>query len=47
MRAMLAPAVADIVFYEMVPGLMALLPKELRRTVEEHSGGADRPSCCA
>jgi len=34
MRAMLAPAVADIVFYEVVPGLMDLLPKELRRTVE-------------
>lgn len=34
MRAVLAPAVADILFYEAVPGLMDLLPKELRRTVE-------------
>src|SRR5687767_9271788 len=34
MRAMLAPAVADIVFYEVVPGLMDLLPKELRKRVE-------------
>jgi 5-methylthioadenosine/S-adenosylhomocysteine deaminase len=34
MRAVLAPAVADIVFYETVPGLMQLLPNELRRTVE-------------
>ncbi len=34
MRAVLAPAVADIVFYEVVPGLMDLLPKELRKRVE-------------
>jgi len=34
MRAVLAPAVADILFYEAVPGLMDLLPKELRRTLE-------------
>ena len=33
MRATLAPAVADKVFYEVVPGLMALLPKELRKAV--------------
>jgi 5-methylthioadenosine/S-adenosylhomocysteine deaminase len=34
MRAMVAPAVADIVFYEVVPGLMDLLPKEMRKRVE-------------
>jgi 5-methylthioadenosine/S-adenosylhomocysteine deaminase len=34
MRAVLAPAVADIAFYETVPGLVELLPKELRRAVE-------------
>jgi guanine deaminase len=34
MRVVLAPAVADIPFWESVPGLMDLLPKELRRRVE-------------
>ena len=34
MRAVIAPAVADIVFYETVPGLMDLLPKPLGQTVE-------------
>src|SRR5258706_12599319 len=34
MRAVIAPAVADIPFYETVPGLLDLLPKELRRRVE-------------
>jgi 5-methylthioadenosine/S-adenosylhomocysteine deaminase len=34
LRAVLAPAVADIVFYEAVPGLMELLPKEQRLAVE-------------
>lgn len=34
MRAVIAPAVADIAFYETVPGLLDLLPKELRRRVE-------------
>lgn len=34
-RAVLAPAVADMLFYETVPGLMELLPKDLRRRVEE------------
>ncbi len=34
MRVVLAPAVADIVFYQTVPGLLDLLPTELRRTVE-------------
>jgi guanine deaminase len=34
MRAVLAPAVADIAFHETVPGLLDLLPKELRRRVE-------------
>ena len=34
-RAVLAPAVADIVFYQTVPGLIDLLPPALRRTVED------------
>ena len=33
-RVVLAPAVADIVFYRTVPGLLDLLPADLRRTVE-------------
>ena len=33
-RVVLAPAVADIVFYQTVPGLLDLLPSDLRRTVE-------------
>src|SRR5439155_24372662 len=35
MRVVLAPAVADVVFYQTVPGLLDLLPGDLRRTVEE------------
>ena len=42
MRAVLAPAVADIVFYETVPGLLDLLPTELRRRVEDIAAGAHR-----
>jgi guanine deaminase len=34
MRAVIAPAVADIVFYATVPGLLDLFPKPLRQTVE-------------
>lgn len=34
-RVVLAPAVADVVFYETVPGLGDLLPPDLRRTVED------------
>jgi guanine deaminase len=34
-RAMLAPAIADIVFYRTVPGLLELLPADLRRVVED------------
>lgn len=34
MRAVLAPAVADVVFYRTVPGLLDLLPAEERATVE-------------
>ncbi|MGH7353618.1 MAG: amidohydrolase family protein [Candidatus Rokuibacteriota bacterium] len=34
-RVVLAPAVADVVFYQTVPGLLDLLPKELRQTVED------------
>src|SRR5262245_56435332 len=33
-RAIVAPAVADIPFYDTVPGLLDLLPKELRRRAE-------------
>jgi 5-methylthioadenosine/S-adenosylhomocysteine deaminase len=33
-RAVLAPAVADVVFYRAVPGLLELLPADLRSTVE-------------
>ncbi len=35
MRAVLAPAVADLVFWDTVPGLMDLLPKALRLRLEE------------
>lgn len=35
MRVVLAPAVADLVFYRTVPGLLDLLPPDLRRIVEE------------
>lgn len=34
MRAVLAPAVTDIVFQRTVPGLLDLLPEDLRRPVE-------------
>jgi 5-methylthioadenosine/S-adenosylhomocysteine deaminase len=34
MRAVVAPAVADNVFYHTVPGLFDRLPKDLRQTVE-------------
>jgi guanine deaminase len=34
MRVILAPAMADVVFYRTVPGLLDLLPDDLRRTVE-------------
>ncbi len=34
LRAVVAPAVADVVFYRTVPGLLDLLPPDLRRTVE-------------
>ena len=34
-RVVLAPAVADVVFYQTVPGLGDLLPPDLRRTVED------------
>jgi 5-methylthioadenosine/S-adenosylhomocysteine deaminase len=34
LRAVLAPAVSDIVFYRTVPDLLDILPVDLRRTVE-------------
>jgi guanine deaminase len=34
-RVVLAPAVADVVFYQTVPGLMDLLPADLRRTIKD------------
>ncbi len=34
LRAVIAPAMADLVFYHTVPGLLELLPADLRRTVE-------------
>ena len=34
LRAVIAPAMADLVFYQTVPGLLELLPPDLRRTVE-------------
>jgi len=34
LRAVLAPAVSDIVFYQAVPGLMDALPDEIRRHVD-------------
>ncbi len=41
-RVVLAPAVADVVFYQTVPGLGDLLPPDLRRTVAGHPAGADQ-----
>lgn len=35
LRAVLAPAVADMVFFRTVPGLLDLLPADLRATVED------------
>jgi guanine deaminase len=35
LRAVIAPAVADLVFYDTVPGLMDVLPKPLRQIVEQ------------
>jgi 5-methylthioadenosine/S-adenosylhomocysteine deaminase len=35
LRVVLAPAVADVVFYQTVPGLADQLPPDLRRTVQE------------
>jgi guanine deaminase len=35
LRVVLAPAVADVVFFHTVPGLLDLLPADLRRTVED------------
>jgi len=34
-RVVLAPAVADVVFYQTVPGLSDLLPADLRRTIQD------------
>ena len=34
-RVVLAPAVADVVFYQTVPGLIDLLPPDLRRTIQD------------
>ena len=34
LRVVIAPAMADLVFYHTVPGLLDLLPPDLRRTVE-------------
>jgi guanine deaminase len=34
LRAVIAPAVADMVFYRVVPALLELLPADLRHTVE-------------
>jgi 5-methylthioadenosine/S-adenosylhomocysteine deaminase len=35
LRVVLAPAVADVIFYETVPGLADQLPADLRKTVKE------------
>jgi guanine deaminase len=35
LRAVVAPAVADVLFYRVVPGLFELLPQRLRRTLEQ------------
>jgi 5-methylthioadenosine/S-adenosylhomocysteine deaminase len=34
LRAVIAPALADLVFYHTMPGLLDLLPSDLRRTVD-------------
>jgi len=34
LRAVIAPAMADLVFYQTVPGLLDLLPPDVRRTVD-------------
>jgi 5-methylthioadenosine/S-adenosylhomocysteine deaminase len=35
LRAVVAPAVADLVFYQAIPSLLELLPADLRHTVEQ------------
>lgn len=35
LRAVIAPAVADLLFWDTVPGLVELLPRELRRRLQE------------
>jgi 5-methylthioadenosine/S-adenosylhomocysteine deaminase len=35
LRAVVAPAVGDVVFYRVVPGLFDILPPDLRQTVEQ------------
>lgn len=37
LRAVIAPALADLVFYATVPGLLDLLPPDLKRTVKDIS----------
>ena len=39
-RALVAPAVADLLFYEWVPGLMDALPDDLRKEVERRRPAA-------
>ncbi len=41
LRAVVAPAVADMMFYDTVPGLLEALPDGLRREVEKRRPGAD------
>ena len=38
LRAVIAPAMADLVFYQTMPGLLDLLPADLRRTVDGPCG---------
>lgn len=41
MRAVLAPAVSDMVFYQAIPGLLATLPDAVRKSIE-----AIQPAAC-
>ncbi len=44
LRAVVAPAVADLFFYDTVPGLLDAMPEELRREVERRRPGSGEPA---
>ncbi len=44
LRAVIAPAVADLLFYDTVPGLLDTMPEDLRREVERRRPGSGEPT---